>query len=75
MISTHQSSMNSAYYARMGKQECEEIHLASLEILQRVGVDVHDERAREILAKGGAKADGLRVRLRRVSRRRQRRAH
>jgi len=63
MISTHQSSMNSAYYARMGKQECEEIHLASLEILQRVGVDVHDERAREILAKGGAKADGLRVRL------------
>jgi trimethylamine--corrinoid protein Co-methyltransferase len=55
--------MNSAHYARMGKQECEQIHLASLEILQRVGVDVHDERAREILVKGGAKADGLRVRL------------
>lgn len=63
MITTHGQRMESAHYARMGKQECEEIHLASLEILQRVGVDVHDERAREILVKGGAKADGLRVRL------------
>jgi trimethylamine--corrinoid protein Co-methyltransferase len=55
--------MDSARYARMGKQECEGIHLASLEILKRVGVDVHSERAREILVKGGAKADGHRVRL------------
>jgi trimethylamine--corrinoid protein Co-methyltransferase len=55
--------MNSAHYARMGKEECEKIHLASLEILQRVGVDVHDEKARGYLVRGGAKADGLRVRL------------
>ncbi|HOG48029.1 MAG TPA: trimethylamine methyltransferase family protein [Anaerolineae bacterium] len=63
MITTHGQRMESAHYARMGTQECEAIHLASLEILKRVGVDVHDERAREILVKGGAKADGLRVRL------------
>ena len=63
MIETHGKSMTSAQYARMGKEECEKIHLASLEILQRVGVDVHDEKAREILVSSGARADGLRVRI------------
>lgn len=55
--------MASAHYARMGKRECEEIHLASLEILGRVGLDVHDEEALALLVKGGAKADGMRVRI------------
>jgi trimethylamine--corrinoid protein Co-methyltransferase len=55
--------MTSAHYSRLGQQECEKIHLASLEILDRIGVDVHDEKARELLVKGGARADGLRVRL------------
>ena len=63
MIQTHGTSMTSAHYSRLGSQECEKIHAASLEILQRVGVDVHDEKARDILVKGGAKADGLRVRI------------
>jgi len=47
----------------MGLGECEKIHLASLEVLERIGIDVHDEKARDILVKGGAKADGLRVRI------------
>ncbi|MCI0520330.1 MAG: trimethylamine methyltransferase family protein [Chloroflexi bacterium] len=63
MIETHGTSMTSAHYARMGKEECEKIHQASLEVLQRTGVDVHDEKARAILVQGGAKADGLRVRM------------
>ena len=63
MIQTHGSSMTSAHYARLGPQECEKIHLASLEILERVGVDVHDEKALGILVKGGAQAEGLRVRI------------
>ena len=63
MITTHQTNMGSAHYARMGKRECEEIHLASLEILNRVGLDVHDEKALQLLVKGGAKADGIRVRI------------
>jgi len=63
MIKTHGNSMTSAYYSRLGPQECEKIHMASLEILQRTGVDVHDGTAREILVSGGAKTDGLRVRL------------
>jgi len=63
MIETHGSSRTSAHYARMGQDECEKIHVASLEILERVGVDVHDQRARDLLVKGGARADGIRIRI------------
>jgi trimethylamine---corrinoid protein Co-methyltransferase len=63
MIQTHGTSMTSAHYSRMGKEECEKIHEASLEILWRIGIDVYDEKARAVLAAGGAKVDGLRARL------------
>ena len=63
MISTHGTSITSAHYARMGEAECRQIHLATLEVLERVGVDVHDARARAILAEGGAKVDDIRVRI------------
>jgi len=63
MIRTHGVQMSSAHYSRMGEQECERIHMASLEILERVGIDVHDEKARQLLVKGGAKTDGIRVRV------------
>jgi trimethylamine--corrinoid protein Co-methyltransferase len=55
--------MTSAHYARMGPQECEKIHQASLEILARVGIDVHDDEARRILTDAGAVTDGLRARI------------
>jgi trimethylamine--corrinoid protein Co-methyltransferase len=63
MIETHGSRTTSAHYARLGQQERERIHMASLEILERVGVDVHDEQALSLLVKGGAQADGIRVRI------------
>ncbi|MCP4627638.1 MAG: hypothetical protein GY850_29595 [bacterium] len=63
MISTHGINMTSAHYARMGEAECRRIHLATLEVLERVGVDVHDKKAREILAGSGAGVDGIRVRI------------
>jgi len=47
----------------MGEPECKKIHMATLEILERTGVDVHDETARNILIKGGAIADGIRLRV------------
>jgi len=47
----------------MGEGECKKIHMATLEILERTGVDVHDETARNILIKGGATADGIRLRV------------
>jgi trimethylamine--corrinoid protein Co-methyltransferase len=61
MIKTHGLSMTSAHDARLGRQECEKIHMASLEILERVGIDVHDQKARALLVKGGAKAHGMRI--------------
>lgn len=63
MIPTHETRMTSAHYARMGYQECDRIHIATLEILERTGVDVHDEKARRMLVDGGASADGIRIRI------------
>ncbi|MCP4719762.1 MAG: trimethylamine methyltransferase [Desulfobacteraceae bacterium] len=63
MISTQDLSMDSAHYARMGGQECKKIHMATLEILERTGVDVHDEKAGNLLVKGGATRDGIRIRI------------
>jgi trimethylamine---corrinoid protein Co-methyltransferase len=63
MIETHGQAMTTAHYARMGQPECERIHWATLEILERTGVDVHDAQAREILAGGGARVDDTRVRI------------
>jgi trimethylamine--corrinoid protein Co-methyltransferase len=63
LIETHSTVQPTAHYARLGPQEREKIHRATLEVLERIGIDVHDERARTILVKGGARADGLRVRI------------
>jgi trimethylamine---corrinoid protein Co-methyltransferase len=63
MIETHGTRTTSAHYHRMGNQECEQIHQGTLEILERIGIEVHDDRARDLLVKGGARADGLLVRL------------
>lgn len=63
MIETHGQSMTTAHYARMGQQECNKIHRATLEILERTGVNVHDDKAREILVNGGAQAEGIRIRI------------
>ena len=63
MIETHGTSLTSAHYARMGREECHKIHMASLEILERVGVDVHDDKACAVLVDGGARANGQRVRI------------
>ena len=63
MIETHRMNVLGTHYSRLSAEECGKIHLASLKVLQKIGVDVHDEKAREILVKGGAQADGLRVRI------------
>jgi trimethylamine--corrinoid protein Co-methyltransferase len=63
MIETHGKNVTSAHYARMGKGECEKIHMASLEVLECTGIETHDERARILLAEAGAKVDGMRIRI------------
>lgn len=49
--------MGSAHYSRMGEQEYKKIHMATLGILERTGVDVHDKAARNLLVEGGAVAN------------------
>ena len=63
MIETHGQRQTSAHYSRLGQQECEKIHRACIEILEHVGIEVHDEKALNLLVKGGAKADGIVVRI------------
>ncbi|HZK85976.1 MAG TPA: trimethylamine methyltransferase family protein [Desulfosporosinus sp.] len=43
--------------------QCDEIHFATLEVLDRVGVNVFDEEALNLLRERGANVDGRRVRI------------
>jgi trimethylamine--corrinoid protein Co-methyltransferase len=43
--------------------ELEAIHLASLEVLQEIGIDMMLPEARELFARAGASVDGERVRI------------
>ena len=61
MIETHGINITSAHYSRMGNNECEKIHVASLEVLERIGIETHDEKARKLLVRAGAKTDGNQV--------------
>jgi len=62
---------NISYYASrkqlgidvFSADQCAIIHQGVLEVLKEVGVDVHNEKALEILKKGGAFVDGCRVRF------------
>jgi trimethylamine--corrinoid protein Co-methyltransferase len=63
MIETQGLNTTSAHYSRLGRQECEKLHMASVEILETIGLEVHYDKAREILTKGGARGDGQRIRI------------
>ena len=63
MIETHGMKTTSAFYSRLGLQECEKLHMASLEVLETTGLEVHYDKARDMLVKAGAKAEGQRVRI------------
>lgn len=54
-------SVDRTRYNRMGEETCQQIHLASLEILERVGIEVYDQQARERLGDGGADVRDQRV--------------
>lgn len=51
-------------FRRLSDEECEQLHRASLEILQRTGVRLHYQPAIDLLCKAGASVtDGNRVRI------------
>jgi trimethylamine--corrinoid protein Co-methyltransferase len=47
----------------LAEQDCARLHAASLDILARVGVDVHDGPALAVLARAGASVTGSRARI------------
>jgi trimethylamine---corrinoid protein Co-methyltransferase len=46
---------------KLTDEQCRKIHEASLELLARVGVEVHHEKARELFRRAGARLEGERV--------------
>ncbi len=57
-ISVNTSEFGSVQFERMSATQCNKIHWASLEMLERYGVKLHDQQAIDLLKKGGADVDG-----------------
>ena len=56
--------VNTQYQNRLGlniltKDQCDEIHYATLEILDDVGVNVFEDEALELLKQNGARSAGI----------------
>jgi trimethylamine--corrinoid protein Co-methyltransferase len=63
-IRANDTSFGSAHFGRLSPQQCEKLHNASLEILERTGIRLFESEAVEMLRKTGAFiADGNRVRI------------
>jgi len=57
-IDINTTDFSSAQFGRMSTAQCQKIHWASLEMLERYGVKLHDQQAIDLLKKGGADVDG-----------------
>ena len=63
-IRVNDRSFESVQYRRLSDEQCEKIHCASLEILERTGAVLYDQQAIDLLKKAGAfVSDGNRVRI------------
>ena len=47
----------------LSEGQCQELYHAALECLERIGVNVHNAEARQLLVKAGAHVDGERVKI------------
>lgn len=54
---------SSLQFRVFSEEQCQELHSAALEILERVGVEMHSERALEVAKKAGAYVEGNRVKF------------
>jgi trimethylamine--corrinoid protein Co-methyltransferase len=57
-ISVSNDEFKTVQFERMTRAQCERIHWASLELLERMGVKLHDQASLDLLKKGGADVDG-----------------
>lgn len=63
MLRSNYVTNSSLYFRVFTEQQCEEIHMATLEVLERVGVLIHHPKALELAKKAGAFVDGERVKF------------
>jgi trimethylamine--corrinoid protein Co-methyltransferase len=63
-IQTNDRTFLSAQFRRMSDEQCQKIHWASLEVMERTGVRLYEQEAIELVKKAGAHiSDGNRVRF------------
>ena len=53
-VTVNEGAFDSVQFARLTRSQTRKIHWASLEILERIGVRLHDREAVDLLRKGGA---------------------
>ncbi len=63
MLRSSYVTNSSLYFKVFSEQQCEEIHSAVLEVLERVGVIMHHPKALEIVKKAGAYVEGNSVKF------------
>ncbi len=51
------------HWQMLSDDQCEEIFMTALELLERTGAEIHNEEARELLENAGCWVDGSRVRI------------
>jgi len=59
----HYTSYLQPHLTVLSEEQLQDLHLATLEVLERTGVQVNDPRALELLRKAGARVSGDHVRL------------
>jgi trimethylamine--corrinoid protein Co-methyltransferase len=57
------SALQTPQFRVLSDRQIERVYYATLECLQRTGVQVHNGPARDVLAQAGARVDGIRVRF------------
>jgi len=62
-VDANEQSYHSPQFRVLSEEQMERVYQATLECLQRTGVNVPNAEARELLARAGARADGIRVRI------------
>lgn len=63
-IRTNDRTFPSAQFQRMSEEQCQRIHWASLEVMERTGVLFYEQEAIDLIQKAGAHiSDGNRVRI------------
>ncbi len=63
MLRSNYITNSSLYFRVFTEEQCREIHSATLEVLERVGVEIKYPKAIEILKKAGAYISGTRVKF------------